>query len=224
MRTNATAGRDDLAVRCHSIAVRHRSSGGGSMFDTDEFVQECREALTANEGRRAVREVVTRAVAGSTSVAAALEHHQAGITTLHRADDLTVLNVVWGPNMHLQPHNHRMWATIGIYAGQEDNAFFRREADMIVESGGKELREGDVLLLGDDAIHSVTNPLRSYTGALHVYGGDFFAPGRSQWDPTSRIEAPFDFENTLRLFEDSNRVGLQPSDARFRTAGIAPPP
>ena len=175
------------------------------MFDVDEFIKECRGALTENEPRRAVREVLTRAVSDPTAVATALEHHYAGIAPLHRADDLTILNVVWGPGMQLPPHDHRMWASIGIYAGGEDNAFYRRDGDTIVDSGGKELRERDVLLLGDDAIHSVTNPLRSYTGAIHVYGGDFFSEPRSQWDLASRQEKPSDHELVARLFEDSNK-------------------
>ena len=43
-------------------------------------------------------------------------------------DELTVLHVVWAPRMTIYPHDHRMWAAIGIYAGQEDNSFFRRSA------------------------------------------------------------------------------------------------
>ncbi|MEY2421118.1 MAG: hypothetical protein QOI95_1185 [Acidimicrobiaceae bacterium] len=176
----------------------------GAVFDIDEFVQDCRGALTEQEPRRAVREVLTRAVSDPSAVANALEHHHAGITLLHNTDTLTVLNVVWGPGMRLQPHDHRMWAAIGIYAGQEDNAFFRRDGETLTDSGGKELREHDVLLLGDDAIHSVTNPLRSYTGAIHVYGGDFVATPRSQWDADTRLEEPYDLDRVLRQFEASN--------------------
>lgn len=179
------------------------------MFDVDEFIRHCQCALSENEPRRAIREVLSREVTASATVAASLEHDSAGINVLHRADDLTVLNVVWGPGMHLQPHDHRMWACIGIYAGQEDNAFFRRDGDTIVESGGKELHERDVLLLGDDAVHSVTNPLRSFTGAIHVYGGDFFAQGRSQWNPATALEEPYDFELTRRLFAASNDAVVQ---------------
>ena len=174
------------------------------MFEVDELIKECREALAENEPRGAIREVLSRTLENASEVAAALDHHHAGITALHRAGDLTVLNVVWGPSMRLPAHDHRMWAAIGIYAGQEDNAFFRRAGDTITDSGGKQLRERDVLLLGSDAIHSVTNPLRSYTGAIHVYGGDFFAQPRSQWDATTRKEQPYDLEGTLRLFEESN--------------------
>ena len=174
------------------------------MFVIEEFITECQQALTEQEPRRAVREVLTRAVSDPSSVASALEHHHAGITLLHNGDDLTVLNVVWGPGMKLPAHDHRMWASIGIYAGQEDNGFFRRDGKTIVGSGGKELRESDVILLGDDAIHSVTNPLRSYTGAIHVYGGNFVTQPRSQWDEGTKLEEPYDYERILKIFEASN--------------------
>lgn len=179
------------------------------MFDVDEFTQDCRRALSENEQRRAIREVLTRAVSNAGEVAAALAPDYAGIKPLHRSDDLTILNVVWGPGMQLPPHDHRMWAAIGIYAGGEDNAFYRRDGNTIVDSGGKQLREHDVLLLGDDAIHSVTNPLSSYTGAIHVYGGDFFAEPRSQWDLSTRQERPYDHDLVARLFEESNRVDAE---------------
>lgn len=174
------------------------------MFVIEEFITECQQALNEQEPRRAVREALTRAVADSSGVANALEHHRAGLTVLHNTDDLTVLNLVWGPGMKLRPHDHRMWAAIGIYAGREDNGFFRRDGNTIVASGGKELRERDVVLLGDDAIHSVTNPLRSYTGAIHVYGGDFVRKPRSEWEPDTMVEQPFSFDRLAKQFEDSN--------------------
>jgi predicted metal-dependent enzyme (double-stranded beta helix superfamily) len=33
---------------------------------------------------------------------------------LHRSDDLTILQIVWAPGMRLFPHDHDMWACIGI--------------------------------------------------------------------------------------------------------------
>ena len=36
------------------------------------------------------------------------------MATLHRAPDLTILNFVWAPYMSLLPHNHQMYAVIGI--------------------------------------------------------------------------------------------------------------
>jgi predicted metal-dependent enzyme (double-stranded beta helix superfamily) len=63
--------------------------------------------------------------------------------------------------------------------------------------------------LGREIVHSVTNPLPRITGALQVYGGDFFAAARSEWDPETLRERPFSLERARRLFEEANtRCGL----------------
>lgn len=59
--------------------------------------------------------------------------------------------------------------------------------------------------LGPDIIHSVTNPIPRFSGAIHVYGGDFFGAPRSEWDPETLCEQPYSVEKTLRLFEEANR-------------------
>src|SRR6266508_3904491 len=102
------------------------SDNDGSMFDLDDFVGRCRQALKETEPRIAIREELARAVAVPITVADALAPTDAGFSILHHAPDMTILHVVWAPKMTIYPHNHRMWAAIGIYAGQEDNAFYRR--------------------------------------------------------------------------------------------------
>src|SRR5262245_20187488 len=112
------------------------------MFDLDDFLDQCQAAGRESEPRTAVRDVVQRAIAAPAAMGDVLQPAQAGITLLHHADDLTVLHVVWAPGMSIYPHDHRMWAVIGIYEGQEDNAFFRRSAPgapTLTESGGKQL-------------------------------------------------------------------------------------
>jgi hypothetical protein len=42
------------------------------------------------------------------------------------------------------------------------------------------------------------------TGAIHVYGGDFYAAARSEWDPETLIERPYDRDRIVRLFEAAN--------------------
>ncbi len=132
-----------------------------------------------------------------------------GITTLYNGSDLTVLHVAWTPGMALNPHEHRMWAVIGMYGGQEDNTFYRRVPGGLEASGGRQLPAGDVLVLGDDVVHSVANSRREFAVALHVYGGDFFTVERSEWAFETFEERPRDFEGTRRLFEEAN--------ARWRT-------
>lgn len=180
------------------------------MFDVDRFIAECQRASAAN-GSASVLEVVARAVAEPKEILTALgEPRRAGLHVLSRSADLTILNVVWGPRMSQLPHNHKMWAVIGIYTGREDNIFWRRvagDADGRIEAAGaKALSDRDAVPLGHDIIHSVLNPISRLTGAIHVYGGDFFALARSEWDSERLIEQPFDVEKALALFEESNRL------------------
>ena len=102
-----------------------------------------------------------------------------------------------------------MWAVIGIYTGREDNIFWRRPegdpAGRIEAAGAKALSEREAVALGADIIHSVINPISRLTGAIHVYGGDFFAATHSQWDPERLLEEPYDVQRLLALFEESNR-------------------
>jgi predicted metal-dependent enzyme (double-stranded beta helix superfamily) len=80
-------------------------------------------------GPQAIREIVARAVADPGAVLKALgEPKRAEVHALSRAADLTILNVIWGPRMTVMPHNHNMWAIIGIYTGREDNVLWRRIA------------------------------------------------------------------------------------------------
>ena len=178
-------------------------------FDLDRFIADCREAVTRDPGHKAVREIVARAVADPAAVMRAIGEPRRGqIEKLHVSPQLTVLNLVWGPQMTIQPHNHLMWAVIGIYTGREDNIFWRRlpgDAHGRLEAAGAQaLGVGDCVPLGRDIVHSVTNPIPRLTGAIHVYGGDFFAMSRSEWDPETLLEAPLDLARTMRLFEESN--------------------
>jgi predicted metal-dependent enzyme (double-stranded beta helix superfamily) len=176
------------------------------MADLDELVARCAEALTDDDPRLAVRDVLRSRVGGLRHLPKLMGDGAAGIHTLHRSPELTVLNVVWPPKISLFPHDHRMWAAIAIYRGQEDNAFYRRADGRLVPAGGKVLRDGVVLLLGDDAVHGVSNPALAYTGAIHVYGGDFFDTPRSQWDPGTLAEQPYSVEAAMAAFAEAEEA------------------
>lgn len=182
------------------------------MFDKERFIADCLAAVA--DGEDAIRELVAAAVADPAGVMAALgEPAHAGLTPLHRSPGLTVINFVWAPCMSLMPHNHRMFSVVGIYAGREDNVFWRRSGSAIEATGARSLGRGDVATLDRDAIHSVLNPIGKQTCAIHVYGGDFFAPPqpRSQWDHETLAEQPWDVERVKALFREA--------EARFAAAG-----
>ena len=102
--------------------------------------------------------------------------------------------------------DHRMWACVGIYSGRELNELYRRPAHGagLVRSGEKRLDEGDVLLLGADTVHAVTNPVDAPTGAIHVYGGDFVAQPRNQWLEPDLVEEPYDLDLVTQEFAAAN--------------------
>jgi len=190
------------------------------MFDLDRFKSDCRAAVTRKGAHQAIREIVARAVERPGDVLKAIgEPGRAQIQTLHRSGDLTILNMIWGPHMNITPHNHNMWAVVGIYTGRENNILWRRIPDdpsgRIEAAGAKSLGESDAVPFGRDIIHSVTNPIGRLTGAIHVYGGDFFGAPRSEWDPERLVEGPWNAERTLKAFEESNRLcAARPGDSR----------
>ena len=198
------------------MTTRSRQTGGVTMgthsassFDLARFVADCREALAQSPTERAVRELVARAVSEPSALLRTLgEPTRAEIQKLHHSPELTVLNVIWAPGMTIMPHDHRMWAVIGMYAGREDNVFWRRIHDdaggKVEKAGARALEVGEAIPLGRDIIHSVTNPLPHFACALHVYGGDFFGMARSEWDPGTLLEQPYDVQRALRLFDDAN--------------------
>jgi predicted metal-dependent enzyme (double-stranded beta helix superfamily) len=189
------------------------TAGNGScdrmrpMFDLERFIEECRAAVARDEAPKAIRDLVARAVADPGGILKALgEPARGGVKRLYHAPDLTIINPVWPARMTLMPHNHHMWAVIGVYTGREDNIFWRRRkgdpTGPIESATARSLGPRDAVPLGRDIIHSVTNPTGLFTSAIHVYGGDFFAAHRSEWEPEGLSERAYDVEKNMRLFEE----------------------
>lgn len=179
-------------------------------MNIDNFVQDCIDANREDDAQGAVLEVLAKAVSDPGKMLAAVgEPARAGISIVYRSTTLTIFSAAWTPQMNLMPHNHLMWANIGIYTGREDNIFWRDTDDSIEAVGAKALFEGDAASLPVDAIHSVTNPLLLFTGGIHIYGGDFFNTTRSQWDPETLAEEPSDGDVIRGIFERENeRLGI----------------
>lgn len=174
-------------------------------MDLERFIDDCVAASGDSEPQAAVREVLARGVCDPDAMLAAIgEPKAAGITVLHRSPALTIFNAAWTPEMQLMPHNHLMWALIGIYTGREDNLFWRSGGRAIEASGAQALFAGDVATLPVDVVHSVSNPLLRMTGGIHIYGGDFFNTTRSQWNPETLAEESSDGDTIKRIFEKAN--------------------
>ena len=179
----------------------------GAMFDVDDFIDRCEEARQEPEPRRAIREVLERAVSAPAEVSRALNPTEGGFTLVHHTDDLTILHVVWAPGMRIYPHDHRMWAAIGIYEGQEDNAFYRRSGPgekTLVESGGKALVVGDTVVLGDDTIHGVANRAGAHRGRSTCTAATSSTNPAASGARAPLEERPYDIDEARRQFAEAN--------------------
>ena len=177
------------------------------MFDIESFVADCKTAIVKDPSHVGVQEIVAKAVSDSATVLRELgAPNKAEVTKIFNSDSLTIINVVWAPWMTIMPHNHKMWGVIGVYTGREDNMFWRRVDDApdghIEAAGAKDLSAGEATPLGPDIIHSVTNPIPRLSGAIHVYGGNFFKTPRSEWDAETLNEQPYDVEKNMQLFQE----------------------
>ena len=86
---------------------------------------------------------------------------------------------------------------------QNPHAAVREAVGRAVSEPGGKLK--DTLPLGEAVIHAVNDPLDRITAAIHVDGGDFFAVPRSEWDPQTLQERPFDLERAKQVFAEANK-------------------
>ena len=175
-------------------------------FAVDSFLSDLHAANADASPRHAVRDVVARAVSQPEALAQAFGPLTCGHSTvLFRSPELLVLHIVWPPEISVEPHEHNLWAVMGIYRGIEDNTFYRRTEDRGIErEGTARLEPRDTRIMGEKAIHAVDNPTLAPTGAIHVYGGDLLTVARSEFDPATSEERPFDREKSERRFAEMN--------------------
>lgn len=185
------------------------------MFDVNQFVESCK-----GQSASAVKELLAEALRDPESITQALAaigkdrqigEGKIGDLVIFQSPDLTVLKAAVPAKFKSPPHNHTMWAVIGVYDGQENNAFYRRSSEGLETAGGKELQVADVLVLGTDAIHAIENPLEHTSYAIHVYGGDLPNAQRSMWNPATLKEEPLEYQSMMRYARQL--AGKEVSDA-----------
>ena len=134
-----------------------------------------------------------------------VKRDMAELGVLHASSELTIMKAIWSPGMKLPPHNHRIWNAIGGLRRDRGEPLLPARRRRHRGVGGKDLAAGDVTQLGRDIIHSVINPRpHEYTGAIHIYGGDFMHEPRSVWPGDPPPEEPATGETMQGYFERVN--------------------
>ena len=166
-----------------------------------ELIERCRDAATTQDPVTTVMEVL-----GSFLHQPNLEQQlgppdRSTYEALYRGHDLLVLHGVLPPTPRpVDPHDHRMWAVIGVYHGQEDNQLFARcDGDALEPTERFSVAAGEIRRLDASTIHSIQPAGGRYLGAVHVYGGDLFGTPRSTW--RDGVEQPNDESALPALFE-----------------------
>ena len=170
----------------------------------DAFVEACiplAEALDHQEVARLLGELISDHTdfAASVPVFGDLEPSPLGWTLggehiCHQSDQLTVMVLDTLPGVLQPPHDHAMNAIIGVFEGCEEQRFFARTDDGIVPAAGRNLEAGDVIVLGERAIHAISAPPDRAARAIHVYFGDIYAVDRSLFHPESLEPQPYTAE------------------------------
>ena len=119
-----------------------------------------------------------------------------GITILNEEPDHSILveTVAWLPGHGVAPHDHQTWGVVVGIDGMEVNINWRRcddgsnpkFAELRAEEE-RQIRNGDVVLLLPDDIHSVRNESETTSLSLHVYGRALSSLERYEFDPLNKI-------------------------------------
>lgn len=195
-----------------------------------ELVERCRDAATMQNPVTGVMEVLGAFLHQPNLEQQLGTADRSTYEALYRGRDLLVLHGVVPPTPRpVDPHDHRMWAVIGVYHGQEDNQLFARTDDAALEPTERfSLRAGEIRPLDASTIHSVQASGGRYLGAVHVYGGDLFGTPRSTWcdgveQPNDESALPAFFER-LRAREDGLGRAMSVEEVTELLSSPAPDP
>jgi len=161
------------------------------------IVEQCLGALDSADPQASV-ETVLRKAATDVDLADAIARKTLFASladmVIYRDENLTLLAGSLPPGFSAAPHNHNLWSVVSVLCGREDNRFYERDGDGLKPTGEASVEAPGVLPNPADVIHSICNPLDEPLLVLHAYGGDLLAVSRSNWDPETHKEIPFDWQ------------------------------
>ncbi len=102
----------------------------------------------------------------------------------------SIIGGVWKPGQTTPIHDHLTWALIGLYAGEEREALYKRTDDKTntqyakLEKVSERVNtKGHVTVLSHTGIHKVDNISQEPAQSIHVYGRDIGHAERHSYDP-----------------------------------------
>ncbi|MGH8235265.1 MAG: hypothetical protein ACREPU_13875 [Rhodanobacteraceae bacterium] len=130
------------------------------MFNKDQLIADCQAALHEEQPVSAVREIVAHAISDPAALTKEFGAPNNGdVQAILRSTELTIINALWPVGQIVMPHEHALWAVVGVYSGREDNILWRRIKD---DPDGR-IKPIGALSLGEGAwqLSGLTQSIRS---------------------------------------------------------------
>ncbi|HVL83701.1 MAG TPA: cysteine dioxygenase family protein [Pseudonocardia sp.] len=164
-----------------------------------DLVSAIRTLSSSGEsGPEPVRAALTTALADSSDWLDAryLDRDPAADWALHpllRAENCSVLAVVFRPGAAVPVHDHGSWAVIGIYRGRErETRYGLTEGPGPLEVVGTLVNaQGDVTVVPRDVAHTVEALDGDDAVSIHVYGTDIVTRERHTYDVETGETQPY---------------------------------
>ena len=172
-------------------------------FDLETFIAELRTAARQSDAEKRLRRLMTEAFRDVGAVRAAMSGFSGEQEVLFEDDSVSIWYCGFDPRKHVPPHDHQTTATIGVYAGKENNHFYTSGAGGLEHRGTRTVAPGEVIAIGPDAIHSVETAEDEFSCAIHVYLGPLTRIERSLFDWESGAALPFNDKNYASLVRSS---------------------
>lgn len=106
--------------------------------------------------------------------------------------ELTIFHATLPPGFVNAPHDHRTWAVVAVYEGEERNVFYERRDGALAVQAVLVATAPRTVVMGAEAIHAIENRLATPSYAIHAYGNAHFHVARSMWHPETLREEPRD--------------------------------
>jgi len=174
------------------------------MGDAATLVERARAALSARDAAQAIHDLLRETIASAAPrelrrrlLGTEAAERMGGIPrfgqhVLVDSPELTMFHATLPPGFVNAPHDHRTWAVVAVYEGEERNVFYRRRDGSITPTSALVASAPCVVAMREDAIHAIENRLETPSYALHAYGNAHFHVARSMWHPDTLVEHPRD--------------------------------
>ncbi len=196
-----------------------------AVYTVQQFVEDARDIIAKRWDEKRTLEAITEPLARVIARQDCLADVQSEGNPdpekgfpIYRADDLSIIAVIWYPGAVTPVHNHNGWALEGIIRGTERNRNFGRRDDGSkpwvaeleeVEPTHVSTGQTTALDLPPNDIHEVSIP-GDKTLAIHVYGNDLYKQWRYQFDlATGKVKPYGPPTGTNRPLESAQGIPAQ---------------